>query len=70
MQKGLEEDFWEMRWPTRNAAVQSCTANESRPEDVLIKKGLVCGSSAQTGGFLRMLASIGVPLKIDLVKKL
>ena len=39
-------------------------------EQYLVGKGLVKGGGAQYGGFLGMLASIGVPLAIDLVRKL
>ena len=40
-------------------------------EKYLVGKGMVCGGgSTQYGGFLGMLASIGIPLAIDLVKKM
>jgi len=39
-------------------------------ERYLVGQGLVRGGAAQYGGFLGMLASIGVPLAIDLVRKL
>ena len=38
-------------------------------EQYLVGKGLVKGGGAQYGGFLGLLASIGVPLAISLVKK-
>lgn len=39
-------------------------------ENVLVGQGMVRGGgAAQYGGFLGMLASIGIPLAIDLVKK-
>ena len=39
-------------------------------EQYLVGKGFVMGGAAQYGGFLGMLASIGVPLAIDLVRKM
>ena len=36
----------------------------------LVGRGFVQGGSAQYGGFLGMLASIGVPLALDLVRKI
>jgi len=39
-------------------------------EQYLVGKGFVKGGSAQYGGFLGMLASIGIPFAIDLVKKM
>jgi len=39
-------------------------------ERYLVGQGVVRGGAAQYGGFLGMLASIGVPLAIDLVKKM
>ena len=39
-------------------------------EQYLVGKGFVMGGAAQYGGFLGMLASIGVPLAIDLVQKI
>ena len=39
-------------------------------EQYLVGQGFVKGGSAQYGGFLGMLASIGVPLAIDLVRKI
>ena len=36
----------------------------------LVGKGFVTGGASQYGGFLGMLASIGVPLAIDLVRKI
>ena len=36
----------------------------------LVGQGFVQGGSAQYGGFLGMLASIGVPLALDLVRKI
>ena len=39
-------------------------------EQYLVGKGLVKGGGAQYGGFLGMLASIGVPLALDLVRKI
>ena len=39
-------------------------------EQYLVGKGLVKGGGAQSGGFPGMLASIGVPLALDLVPKI
>ena len=39
-------------------------------ERYLVGQGFVQGGSAQHGGFLGTLASIGVPLAIDLVRKI
>ena len=39
-------------------------------EQYLVGQGLVKGGGAQYGGFLGMLASIGVPLALDLVRKI
>ena len=39
-------------------------------EQYLVGKGFVMGGAAQYAGFLGMLASIGVPLAIDLVRKI
>ena len=39
-------------------------------EQYLVEKGLVKGGGTKYGGFLGMLASIGVPLAIDLVRKI
>ena len=39
-------------------------------EQYLVGKGSVKGGGAQYGGFLGMLASIGVPLALDLVRKI
>ena len=41
-----------------------------KKERYLVGQGVVRGGAAQYGGFLGMLASIGVPLAIDLVKKI
>ena len=43
---------------------------EKAAEQYLVGKAFVKGGSAQYGGFLGMLASIGVPLAIDLVRKI
>ena len=45
-------------------------AQKKEVERYLVGKGVVRGGAAQYGGFLGMLASIGVPLAIDLVKKI
>ena len=45
-------------------------AQKKKVERYLVGKGVVRGGAAQYGGFLGMLASIGVPLAIDLVKKI
>ena len=45
-------------------------AQKKAAEQYLVGKGLVKGGGAQYGGFLGMLASIGVPLAIDLVRKI
>ena len=39
-------------------------------EQYIVGQGFVKGGSAQYGGFLGMLASIGVPLALDLVRKI
>ena len=39
-------------------------------EQYLVGQGFVQGGSAQYGGFLGMLASLGVPLALDLVRKI
>ena len=38
-------------------------------EQYLVGQGVVMGGAAQYGGFLGLLASLGVPLAISLVKK-
>ena len=45
-------------------------AQKKAAKQYLVGKGLVKGGGAQHGGFLGMLASIGVPLAIDLVRKI
>ena len=45
-------------------------AHKKEVERYLVGQGAVRGGAAQYGGFLGMLASIGVPLAIDLVKKI
>jgi len=51
--------------------VQRMTPTQKKAaEQYLVGKGLVKGGGAQYGGFLGMLASIGVPLAIDLVRKI
>ena len=45
-------------------------AQKKAPKQYLVGKGLVKGGGAQYGGYLGMLASIGVPLAIDLVRKI
>ena len=51
--------------------VQRMTPSQKKAaEQYLVGKGLVKGGGAQYGGFLGMLASIGVPLAIDLVRKI
>ena len=45
-------------------------AHKKAAEKYLVGHGLVKGGGAQYGGFLGMLASIGVPLAIDLVRKI
>ena len=51
---------------------QSLTPDQKEAvEKFLVARGMVCGgSTAQYGGFLGMLASIGVPLAIELVTKM
>ena len=46
------------------------SAQKKEVERYLVGQGVVRGGAAQYGGFLGMLASIGVPLGIDLVKKI
>jgi len=51
--------------------VQQMTPTQKKAaEQYLVGQGLVVGGAAQYGGFLGMLASIGVPLAIDLVRKI
>ena len=51
--------------------VQQMTPTQNKAaEQYLVGKGFVQGGSAQYGGFLGMLASIGVPLALDLVRKI
>ena len=51
--------------------VQKMTPTQKKAaEQYLVGKGLVKGGGAQYGGFLGMLASIGVPLALDLVRKI
>ena len=45
-------------------------AQKKEVERCLVGQGVVRGGAAQYGGFLGMLASIEVPLAIDLVKKI
>ena len=45
-------------------------AQKKEVERYLVGQGVVRGGAAQYSGFLGMLASIGVPLAIDLVKKI
>ena len=49
---------------------QMTPAQKKAAEQYLVGKGFVMGGAAQYGGFLGMLASIGVPLAIDLVRKI
>ena len=51
--------------------VQKMTPTQKKvAEQYLVGQGFVQGGSAQYGDFLGMLASIGVPLAIDLVRKI
>ena len=51
--------------------VQKMTPTQKKAaEQYLVGQGLVKGGGAQYGGFLGMLASIGVPLALDLVRKI
>ena len=51
--------------------VQRMTPTQKKAaKQYLVGKGLVKGGGAQYGGFLGMLASIGVPLALDLVRKI
>ena len=51
--------------------VQRMTPSQKKvAKQYLVGQGLVKGGGAQYGGFLGMLASIGVPLAIDLVRKI
>ena len=45
-------------------------AQKQEVEQYLVGQGVARGGAAQHGGFLGMLASIGIPLAIDLVKKI
>ena len=49
---------------------QMTPAQKKATKQYLVGKGLVKGGGAQYSGFLGMLASIGVPLAIDLVRKI
>jgi len=51
--------------------VQKMTPTQKKEaKQYLVGQGFVQGGSAQYGGFLGMLASIGVPLALDLVRKI
>ena len=51
--------------------VQKMTPTQKKEaEQYLVGQGFVQGGSAQYGGFLGMLASLGVPLALDLVQKI
>ena len=51
--------------------VQQMTPTQKQAaEQYLVGKGFAIGGAAQYGGFLGMLASIGVPLAVSLVKKI
>ena len=51
--------------------VQRMTPSQKKTaEQYLVGQGLMKGGGAQYGGFLGMLASIGVPLALDLVRKI
>ena len=51
--------------------VQKMTPTQKKEgKQYLVGQGLVKGGGAQYGGFLGMLASIGVPLALDLVRKI
>ena len=51
--------------------VQRMTPTQKKAaEQYLVGQGFVNGGSAQYGGFLGMLASIGVPLALDFVRKI
>ena len=51
--------------------VQQMTPSQNKvAKQYLVVQGLVKGDGAQYGGFLGMLASIGVPLALDLVRKI
>ena len=51
--------------------VQRMTPTQKKAaEQYLVGQGFVQGGSAQYGGFLGMLASLGVPLALDLVRKI
>ena len=51
--------------------VQRMTPTQKKAaERYLVGQGLVKGGGAQYGGFLGMLASIGVPLALDLLRKI
>ena len=51
--------------------VQRMTPTQKKvAEQYLVGQGLVKGGGTQYGGFLGMLASIGVPLALDLVRKI
>ena len=51
--------------------VQQMTPTQKQAaEQYLVEKGFAIGGAAQYGGFLGMLASIGVPLAISLVQKI
>jgi len=54
-----------------NKLVQKMTPTQKKEaKQYLVGQGFVKGGSAQYGGFLGTLASIGVPLAIDLVRKI
>ena len=53
-----------------NLVQQMTPTQKKAAEKYLVGQGLVKGGDAQYGGFLGILASIGVPLAIDLVQKI
>ena len=73
-EKVLKKIFGKGFWPKEielYKLVQRMTPTQKKAaEQYLVGQGLVKGGGAQYGGFLGMLASIRVPLAIDLVRKI
>ena len=69
LKKILERGFVPKEIELYKLAQMMSPAQKKEVERYLVGQGVVRGGAAQYGGFLGMLASIGVPLAIDLVKK-
>jgi len=69
LKKIFGKGFWPKEIELYKLAQRKSPAQKKEVERHLVGQGVVRGGAAQCGGFLGMLASIGVPLAIDLVKK-